>query len=117
MVKVITNGKLTVKLYQSVNRGKTMYQLALIAKRQLLARQTYCGYVFGDQRKPPFRQRFVSRPPTSSGQEKAWHTIRLKKGRACQRSRRLDFMDLARSNRRRHESMWPELPPQLHHYG
>jgi hypothetical protein len=32
MVKVITNGKLTVKLYQSVNRGKTMYQLALIAK-------------------------------------------------------------------------------------
>jgi hypothetical protein len=31
MATVITNGKQTVKLYQSVNRGKTMYQLAFYA--------------------------------------------------------------------------------------
>jgi hypothetical protein len=28
MATVITNGKQTVKLYHSVNRGKAMYQLA-----------------------------------------------------------------------------------------
>jgi integrase len=31
MATVITNGKQTVKLYQSVNRGRTMYQLAFYA--------------------------------------------------------------------------------------
>ncbi len=59
MATEISNGSQTVKLYQSVNRGKAMYQLAyyniasLLTKADKTLRPFLALRASSDQRKPP----------------------------------------------------------------